>query len=387
MNSSLSIRASLVSTRDIQRAGRQARLSADATEMKPTKRQEPKTEGSPERARSLAPRWLRGLFVDLLARPPYERERELWTDKPVPELVESLLSQSEFWEEWVQTQLYYFLLVDNFRPESEALLQLPERLRAGQSGVTEALLRIALCASFDRRNPGADTFVTVVMEQLLGIEVQKNTRQLEIGKHVYEGGRGKFLGVMGSSQADVVKIAIEDDRCLERFIEREYERLILATLNERDVKGYADALRAGDRPYREILKEWLLSDAYAQRFELRAELPNRVFARSLFVDLFDRLPDTEEVRRIRSALDGLGDAGPLRSALVRILLDSGKVSLPTRDEIESPTKWIRASFVRYFGRQPTEEELDTFRESFRDPVCRPETVVYALLTHPEYASR
>jgi len=338
-------------------------------------------------ARPLTTLWLRGIYLDLLARPPYQREREQWAGKTVPELVDALLSQAEFWEEWVQTQLYYFLLVDNFRPESESILRLPERLRTGTADVQEALLRIALCASFDRRNPGADTFVTVVMEQILGIEVQKNTRQLEIGKHVYDGGRGKFLGVMGDTQADVVRIAIEDERCLLRFVEREFERFTLEDADSRDAKRHADELRENSRTYREIVREWLLSDAYADRFNRRAELPNRVFARSLFVDLFDRLPDTEEVRRIRSALDGLGDAGPLRSALVRILLDSGKVPLPSREEIEHPHQWIRDSFVRYFGRLPTKEELTTFREAFRDPACRPETVVYALLTHPEYASR
>ena len=335
----------------------------------------------------LTPLWLRGIYLDLLSRPPYQREREQWFGKTVTELVDALLSQEEFWEEWVQTQLYYFLLIDNFRPESESIVQLPERLRTGKADIQDALLRIALCASFDRRNPGADTFVTVVMEQLLGIEVQKNTRQLEIGKHVYDGGRGKFLGVMGKTQADVVRIAIADERCLALFVEREYVRFTLEEPESAARKRYAGELREGSRTYKEIVREWLLSDAYANRFNRRAELPNRVFARSLFVDLFDRLPDTDEVRRIRSALDGLGDPGPLRSALVRILLDSGKVPLPSREEIEHPRQWIRDSFVRYFGRLPTEEELSTFREAFRDPACRPETVVYALLTHPEYASR
>ncbi len=344
-------------------------------------------QGEQELVRPLSTRWLRGIFIDLLARPPFQREREQWAGKTVPELIDALLLQTEFWEEWLQAQLYYFLLVDNFRPESESILRLPGELREGKSDIPEALLRIALCASFDRRNPGADTFVTVVMEQFLGIEVQKNTRQLEIGKHVYDGGRGNFLGVMGSSQADVVRIAIDDERTMIRFVEREYERLMSAPMPGRAARSFADELRQDERSFAQILREWLLSENYSQSFETRTELPNRVFARSLFVDLFDRLPNTEEVRRLRSALDGLGDPGPLRSALVRIMLDSGKVELPTREEIEHPRRWIEESFLRYLGRQPTAEESAVFREAFRDPACRPETVVYALLTHPEYASR
>ena len=335
----------------------------------------------------LTPRLVRGLFVDLLGRPPFERERAHWSGHALPELVDDLLGRLEFWEEWLQSQLYYFLLVDNFRPESESILRLPAELRAAKLGVLDALMRIAMSASFDRRNPGADTFVTVVLEQLLGLDVQRNARQLEIGKHVYEGGQGKLLGRTGNTQADVVRIAIEDERCLARFVEREYARIVQGTLSAADVRACMRRLNEDRTCYTEILREWLLSEDYIASFELAVELPNRVFVRSLFVDLFDRLPDLDEVRRMRSALDGLGDAGPLRSALVRVLLDSGKVGLPDRESLSSRSDWIRQRFLHFYGRPPEAEELSTFEEVFRDPACRSETVVYALLTHPEYARR
>ncbi|MFT5286403.1 MAG: hypothetical protein ACI8TQ_002571 [Planctomycetota bacterium] len=336
---------------------------------------------------ALSPRVLRGLFVDLLARPPFEDERAAWTGRSIEELVDDLLGRQEFWEEWLQAQLYYFLLVDNFRPESDSVKRLPAELRMGKLGVRAVLSRIALSTSFDRRNPGADTFVTVVMEQMLGVDVQKNVRQLEIGKRVYEGSKGKFLGQSGSTQSDVVRIAIEDERCLLRFVEREYKRFVQSNLSSGQVRELAQRLIEDDRCYAQLLREWLLSEEYAKSFEQRVELPSRVFARSLHVDLFNKLPDQDEVRRVRSALDGLGDAGPLRSALVRILLDSGKVDLPQRKAIPNRAQWIGDQFLRFYGRPPSESELQTFVDTFRDPACRPETVVYALLTHSEYASR
>ncbi len=87
---------------------------------------------------------------------------------------------------------------------------------------------------------------------------------------------------------------------------------------------------------------------------------------------------------MRDALDGLSDPGPLRSILARLLLDSGTAALPARAEIEDPTAWIAELFERLLGRTASAEELRTFVTAFHDPACRPSTVVYALISHPEY---
>ncbi|MEQ1891202.1 MAG: hypothetical protein ABL998_01565 [Planctomycetota bacterium] len=155
---------------------------------------------------------LRALTLDLVGRPPYPAEVERWAGRARNEVVREILAGEEFWRHWLDEQLYYFLLVDNFRPETEGVTELPTLLAGGELGVIEALHRICLSSSFDRRNPGPDTFVTVVMEQLLGITVQKSVRELEIGKKIYDGASGKFLGKVGSSQADVVNIALGDER-------------------------------------------------------------------------------------------------------------------------------------------------------------------------------
>ena len=118
------------------------------------------------------------------------------------------------------------MLLDNFRPETEGVRSTPLKINEGRLTPREAIHRIVLSPSFELRNPGADTFVTVVMEQLTGMTVQKKTRELEIGKSLYDGRQGLFLGHIGSSQADVIKICIESKEFSREFIEREYVRLL-----------------------------------------------------------------------------------------------------------------------------------------------------------------
>jgi hypothetical protein len=327
---------------------------------------------------------LRCLFLDLYGRPPFETERATWNGRPRSDLVESALGTREFWRNWLDEQLFYFLLIDNFRPTTESVLALPARLAEGSVGVLEALHRICLSSSFDRRNPGPDTFVTVVMEQLLGLEVQRIARELEIGKKIYDGGRGTFLGRPGSSQADVVHIAIEDQRAPRHLLRREFERWMRQAPSEQDLFAWSTALERDPLGMRSILRAWFSSAAYGARLGKRVPQPNRLFIRALYVDLLGRVPDEGEAERLRGALDGLANSGPLRSLVARLILDSGKAPLPGREAIPDPAAWIAALFERLLGRSPRAAELAAFAEAFADPACRPGTVLYAIVSNPEY---
>lgn len=347
-----------------------------------TPAQEERTAAPP--AYALDARRIRAVFQDLLGRPPLLAEREEWKGHGCAELLDEVLDTDAFWQNWLEEQLYYFLLIDNFRPSSERVLAIPADLATEKIDVAEALQRIALSASFDRRNPGPDTFVTVVMEQLLGTSVQKRARELEIGKAIYDGSEGTFFGQRGRSQADVVRIVIEDRQALQHYLRREYQRLLRQDPDASDLARWTRALHKGDSRYVELVREWFLSDAYDRRLESRIPQPNRIFVRSLFVDLEDQLPEEGEARRLRNALDGLADAGPLRSVLARLLLDSGAARVPERAAIEDPTAWVGGMFSRYLGREASAEELSVFVTAFHDPACRPTTVVYAIVSHPEY---
>ena len=84
-----------------------------------------------------------------------------------------------------------------------------------------------LSTGFSLRNPGNDTFVTVVLEQALGLTVQdrKVTRILEAGKRMYDGKRTKLFGVQGRSQSDVIRIVLQRPEFSRHVLDRHHRRL------------------------------------------------------------------------------------------------------------------------------------------------------------------
>lgn len=334
---------------------------------------------------AVTPRLLRTLPMDVLGRPPLDTERAEWSTKSRAELVDALLSTRGFWEHWTQEQLYYFLLLNNFRPKSDRVAAIPAELADAKLDVRAATHRIALSSSFDQRNPGADTFVTVVMEQLCGLEVKKNARELEIGKKIYDGADGTFLGSPGKTQADLVRIAITSPQFTRHFLAREYARYVHAKPDAKELATWAARFDADPRSFRDLVRDWLLSPAYDARVARGAPQENRLFVRSLYVDLVGRAPTEEEAEPLREALDGLADPTPLRGVLARLLLDSDKVKLPKREELGDAGAWIDGLFARLLGRAPSAEERATFVGSLAEPGCRTQTVVYAIVSGAEYA--
>src|SRR5688572_25457479 len=81
---------------------------------------------------------LRRMFLDLLGRPPLEAERS-WVGKPREAFVDAILPTEEYWKNWLEEQLYYFLLVDNFRPTTDGIRALPGLLTRREIGVREAI--------------------------------------------------------------------------------------------------------------------------------------------------------------------------------------------------------------------------------------------------------
>ena len=93
------------------------------------------------------------MFLDLVGRPPYAEERSHWLGKARHDLCDALIGSEAFWRHWYEEQLYYFLLIDNFRPGSERMRGIPAALSAGVLDARDAIHRIALSSSFDQRNP------------------------------------------------------------------------------------------------------------------------------------------------------------------------------------------------------------------------------------------
>lgn len=327
---------------------------------------------------------LRTVCLDLLGRPPLPVEREAWLGRDLREYLVETTGSLEFWEHWLDEQLYFFLLIDNFRPETEGVRSVPQKMVEGRLDPREAVHRVVLSPSFEMRNPGADTFVTVVMEQLAGMRVQKKARELEIGKALYDGRSGVFLKHTGNSQADVVRICVESKEFARVFIEREYGRLVHREGPKKALGSWSMAFYREPGLFGDLVREWFASEAYMARLEEQHPLSNRAFVNALHVDLLGRMPTQAEAEPMREALDGLGDSAPLRSILARLLLDSGRVEIPEKAAIGDQRVWAAALFPRFFGREGSEGEVNAVCGALDEPSCRPATVLYALLSHPEY---
>ncbi len=340
-------------------------------------------------AQAVAPRRLdagelRRLCLDLLGRPPLAEERARWIGGVADEVVEALVASRAFWAQWLEEQLWYFLLVDQFAPRGEGVLRLPDELEAGELDARDAVHRIALAPNFDQRNPGADTFVTVVMEQLCGLEVAKQRRELELGKKMYEGAEARFLGGAGRSQSDVVKLAVESDEFARHYLAREHLRLAHHAAEPRQLAAWARRFAKEPREYPVLVREWLAGASLEKRFAARRPLSNRAWVRALHVDLVGREPARDELEPMRQALDALADPTPLRSVMARLLLDGGKARIAPPDADKSA--WVRARWLEVLGREPRAEELAGVLEALARPECRAETVLYALVTSVEATS-
>lgn len=335
-------------------------------------------------AATVDPRHLRALGFDLLGRPPLPAERERWKERPFAELVADLLAGEDGWRHWLDEQLYYLLLVNNFAPRTESVQALPRELAAGTVDVRAALHRIALTPTFDARNPGADTFVTVVMEQLAGLDVKRNARDLEAGKRIYDGAQATYLGAKGDSQSDVVSITMASKQFSRHLLAREHLRLTREEAPAKELATWCAAFDASPASYASIVEEWLASDAYRRRLAVRHPLSNRAFVRALFVDLVGRVPTAKEAEPMREALDALSDPTPLRAFLARTLVESSRVKLPERKDVGDSREWIRGRFEQLLARAPSEAELAVFAGALEASDGRPRTLLTALVTSPEY---
>lgn len=327
-------------------------------------------------------RFVRAVTIDLAGRTPLPEEwkasvgrvRSEW----VRETVAGLAAAESFYEE----ELFYFLLIDNFRPSTDAFLEIPRLLAAQRLSVRELLRQIVSSQFFNSRNPGNDTFVTVVLEQLLGYTVQKEPAMLEAGKRMYDGYAASFLGKKGASQADLVRIAVEHENLEPCFLARRFAALFLDEAPKQRLVADAARLRAEPMTWPAIAADWILSQAYDERLALPRPKSDRVFVRSLYADLHGRVPDYQEFRRCRNALLALSDSRPLRSVLIKMMLDAGAAD-GWIAAAGAPEALVRDAYLRFLAREPTQPESAAFvRELQAGANAR--LILRALLTHAEY---
>lgn len=335
-----------------------------------------------------SPALTRRIALDVLQRNPTAAEVAAAAERAPADLARSLLGTREAADVWLEDELLYYLLVDNFRPAGTAVQTLPERMLAGKVDIRDATAEILLSTSFSLRNPGNDTFVTVVLEQCLGLEVQdeRNKALLAQGKRVYDGYATRFLGGEGRTQADVVKLALADRRFAHHLLDRHHRRLFGTPL-PREESATVDIVHAQPRAFRDVLVAWLSSDRYTAPDRPRRALSHHQFARSLYLDLLGRTPTYEELRMVRNALLSMADPAPLRAVLVKIVLDSPRAKLPPAPARDEAAAFVRQCFATYLRREPSPEEIQRCAdELWRGQQPNPAVLVRALLGSAEYGS-
>jgi hypothetical protein len=335
-----------------------------------------------------SPELTRRITLDVLQRNPTAAEVAAAASRPAAEVARDQLASLEAMQVWLEEELFFFLLIDNFRPTTEAVITLPERLHRRRIDVAGATAEILLSTSFSLRNPGNDTFVTVVLEQCLGLEVQepKNQPLLAAGKRVYDGYDTRFLGGRGKTQADVVKLALADRRFTHHLLDRHHRRLFAAPL-QRDAADTVDIVHAQPGAFFDVLAQWLASERYADPARPPRSLSHHQFARSLYLDLLGRLPTYDELRMVRNALLSMADPAPLRSVLVKIVLDSGRARLPPLPHRDEADAFVRRCFLDYLRREPTAAELSQVVDELwagQSPSAVP--LVRALIGSSEYGA-
>lgn len=328
------------------------------------------------------PRHVRALSFDLVGRSPYAGDVELAAGSRLNVLLTRTLRTQEFWEHWFAEELFYFLLIDNARPDD--VTTIPRRLHDGELTVPDAVRQIVGGQAFHRANPGPDTFVSVVLEQLLGITVQREPTLLDAGKAMYDGKRARMFGQNGAGQADLVRIVTEQPAFLERLVARSYERLVGESLDKRDLEAATEWLASDPRAFDDLVVEWVASPAYATRLTTLRPKSDRQFVRGLYVDLLDRLPSETASQRLRGALAVLSDAAPLRALAARSLLDEHPDVVPPRALIADGSEFVAEQFRRFLGRDPGPEERQAFQLAWDQQDAEPVTIVRALVTHWEY---
>ncbi|MEE8105643.1 MAG: hypothetical protein V3T86_08935 [Planctomycetota bacterium] len=328
---------------------------------------------------------IRRLSFDLLWRGPRLHEMSRWYELSHRELVSAFLESEEMWRTWYERQLYYFLLLDRFRPKEGRLTTIPTRLARGELDAPLALQEIIRSQYFAARNPGNDTFVTVILEQCLGMTVQerKNKRILDAGKKMYDGYRARMFKERGNSQAAFVRIVCNQPGYHEHFLRRTYSGLhgggeIPAPILQRDLERLAkDPVQ-----FRAILHDWLTAPTYLNAVDDVRNKPEIPYVRSLFIDTLDRMPTYEELRNVRNAFLSISDPTPIRLVMGRVLLQSAGARIPAALDAK---RFVTEQFLRLLARMPTSGELQTFSNKLvRDPNVTPTVVVWALLSSAEY---
>ena len=199
---------------------------------------------------------------------------------------------------------------------------------------------------------------------------------------MYDGYKSRVFGKDGHSQSDLVGLCVREPGFATHYLGRHLRRLLGREVTGKELEPLAARFRDKPGEFPEILGDVLLSPAYADALLKPKTKNDHQFLRGLYVDVLGRLPDAQELRNLRNALQSLADTTPIRLVLVRMVLDSGKAKLP--GDGQAPAEAVRTLFRRLLARVPTAREAETYAGLLGRKECTLTQAARALLTSPEY---
>ena len=89
----------------------------------------------------------RSLYLDLWGRTPIEDELQVLCALPYGERVDQMLDDRATWKNWLDEEAFYFLLIDRFRPVSDRLAAVPDKMKAGTLNFQQAHVEFVVSES------------------------------------------------------------------------------------------------------------------------------------------------------------------------------------------------------------------------------------------------
>lgn len=330
-------------------------------------------------------RKVRRLYLDVLGRAPTPSEALDESQRPLDELVRTILLRAESGRVWFEETTLRFGLVEDARPVSPEAADLPLRLVAEYLTPVQAEAVLVRDPSFLKAHPAGRAFSRAVTEVLLERPASPQERLAAERLARGEPAEVPGLGALESASAWLEQVLASPEFARAAVRRRLVRYLPLGSVDEQ-VNAALVAAKDGGQAWRAFLERLLLSPAAQERRRLEVK-DDLTLLRSLFVDLLERRPTDRELLALVRALRAVPGTGAPFVAIVKALIDSGRVPIPLLVDIVDAPGWITDRYLRYVGRKPTPAELKATGEVLLDPQGGPELVVFALLTGPEYACR
>ncbi|MCO5172107.1 MAG: FHA domain-containing protein [Planctomycetes bacterium] len=190
-------------------------------------------------------------FQALVGRAPTADEARGLEGLAGDALVKALLERPEPYRAWWEAELEHLGLTGEHRPKGATWDSVPERLRASRITAVDALQALLFSQAWASRHAGREAYVAAVLERVLGLDGAQATAARGPAERLHDGHEAELFGRKGESQADLVRIAGQDERARRALLARAHRRVtgraappdVLEPAVARAVEAPADVFR------------------------------------------------------------------------------------------------------------------------------------------------